>query len=42
LRPEAHRVAGIVLNKVDLDQLPAYGYRGSYHYGSVGKYSNNG
>ena len=40
LRPEAHRVAGIVLNKVDLNQLPGYGYRGGY--GSAGKYSKNG
>jgi Mrp family chromosome partitioning ATPase len=38
LRPEAHRVAGIVLNKVDLQ---GYGYRGGYHYRSVGKYFNN-
>jgi exopolysaccharide transport family protein len=35
LRPEAHRVAGIVLNKVNLSQLPAYGYRGEYHYHSA-------
>jgi polysaccharide biosynthesis transport protein len=41
LRPEAHRVAGIVLNKVDLKQLQGYGYRGGYHYRSVGKYSSN-
>jgi succinoglycan biosynthesis transport protein ExoP len=41
LRPEAHRVAGIVLNKVDLNQLQGYGYRGGYHYRSIGKYSNN-
>jgi polysaccharide biosynthesis transport protein len=33
LRPEAHRVAGIVLNKVDLNKLPRYGYRGGYGYG---------
>jgi capsular exopolysaccharide synthesis family protein len=32
LRPEAHRVAGIVLNKVNLNQLRGYGYRGGYHY----------
>ena len=33
LRPEVHRVAGIVLNKVDLNQLQGYGYRGGdYHY----------
>jgi succinoglycan biosynthesis transport protein ExoP len=41
LRPEAHRVAGIVLNKVDLNQQPGYGYRGGYHYRSVGKYFSN-
>jgi succinoglycan biosynthesis transport protein ExoP len=42
LRPEAHRVAGIVLNKVDLNQLQGYGYRGGYHYyRSVGKYFSN-
>ena len=41
LRPEAHRVAGIVLNKVDLKQLQRYGYRG-YHYRSVDKYFTNG
>jgi capsular exopolysaccharide synthesis family protein len=40
LRPEAHRVAGIVLNKVDLNQLPGYGYRG-YHYRSFGKHFSN-
>jgi exopolysaccharide transport family protein len=39
LRPEAHRIAGIVLNKVDLKQLQGYGYR--YHYRSVGKYFSN-
>ena len=37
LRPEAHRIAGIVLNKVDLNRLPGYAYRGGYHYYSVGK-----
>jgi capsular exopolysaccharide synthesis family protein len=35
LRPEAHRVAGIILNKVDLKQLYGYGYHGRYHYRSV-------
>jgi capsular exopolysaccharide synthesis family protein len=40
LRPEAHRVAGIVLNKVDLNQLQGYGYRG-YHYRSAGKHFSN-
>ena len=38
LRPEAHRVAGIVFNKVDLNQSQGYGYRGAYHYRSVRKY----
>jgi capsular exopolysaccharide synthesis family protein len=42
LRPQAHRVAGIVLNKVDPNQLPRYGYRGGYGYGFDGKYSANG
>jgi succinoglycan biosynthesis transport protein ExoP len=41
LRPEAHRIAGVVLNKVDVKQLQAYGYRGGYHYRSVGKYLSN-
>ena len=41
LRPEAHRVAGIVLNKVDLNQPRGYGYRRGYHYRSVGKYFSN-
>jgi exopolysaccharide transport family protein len=41
LRPEAHRVAGIVLNKVDLNQLPGYGYHGGYHNRSAGKYFSN-
>jgi capsular exopolysaccharide synthesis family protein len=31
LGPEAHRVAGIVLNKVDLAKMPEYGY-GRYRY----------
>jgi succinoglycan biosynthesis transport protein ExoP len=39
LRPEVHRVAGIVLNKVDLNQLQGYGDRGGYQYRS--KYFNN-
>jgi polysaccharide biosynthesis transport protein len=38
LRPEAHRIAGIVLNKVDLTQLWGYRYRSGYHYRSLGKY----
>ena len=37
LRPEAHRVAGFVLNKTDVNQLPGYGYYGSYHHRSVCK-----
>jgi exopolysaccharide transport family protein len=41
LRPEVHRVAGIVLNKVDLNQVRGYGNRGTYHYRSVGKYFSN-
>ncbi len=40
LRPEAHRIAGIVLNKVDVTQLPGYGYSRSYRYGYGGKYSS--
>jgi succinoglycan biosynthesis transport protein ExoP len=31
LRPEASRIAGIVLNKVVLKQLPGYAYAGSYY-----------
>jgi exopolysaccharide transport family protein len=41
LRPEAHRVAGVVLNKVDVTQLQAYSYRSGYHYRSVAKYFSN-
>jgi capsular exopolysaccharide synthesis family protein len=41
LRPEAHRVAGIVLNKVDFTQGRGYGYRTGYHYRSVGKHFSN-
>jgi polysaccharide biosynthesis transport protein len=36
LGPEAHRVAGVVLNKVDFDELPGYG---GYQYR---KYFDNG
>jgi exopolysaccharide transport family protein len=32
LRPEAHRVAGIVLNKVEFKQLRGYGYGYAYGY----------
>jgi polysaccharide biosynthesis transport protein len=38
LRPEAHRVAGIVFNKVDLNQLQGYGYHSGYHYRSLDRY----
>jgi Mrp family chromosome partitioning ATPase len=38
LRPEARRIAGIVLNKVDLKQLDSYGYRRSYNYRALEKY----
>jgi polysaccharide biosynthesis transport protein len=41
LRPEAHRVAGIVLNKVDFKQLQRDGYHG-YQYRSVDKYFTKG
>jgi capsular exopolysaccharide synthesis family protein len=41
LRPESHRIAGVILNKVDVSQLPAYGYRGAYYYGSAGNYARN-
>jgi polysaccharide biosynthesis transport protein len=41
LRPEAHRVAGIVLNKVDLTQLTGYRYDGGYYYRSAGKHFSN-
>ena len=37
LRPEAGRIAGVVLNKVDLRQVYGYGYRGGYHYRSLDK-----
>jgi capsular exopolysaccharide synthesis family protein len=36
LRAEANRVAGVILNKVDFNQLPAY--CGGYRYHSVAKY----
>jgi len=42
LRPEAHRIAGIVLNKVDLNQMPRYSYRGGYGYGFDDKHSSDG
>jgi succinoglycan biosynthesis transport protein ExoP len=38
LRPEARRIAGIVLSKVDLKQLDGYGYRRSYNYRALEKY----
>ena len=39
LGPEANRVAGIALNKVDFSQFPGYG--GGYHYRSIAKYFSN-
>ena len=39
LRPEVHRVAGIVINKADVHQFPGYGYYGSYNYRSVRKHA---
>ena len=39
LGQEANRVAGIVLNKVELNQLPGYG--GGHHYRSIAKYYGN-
>ena len=39
LEPEVNRVAGIVLNKVDFNQLPRYGAR--YHDRSIAKYFGN-
>jgi capsular exopolysaccharide synthesis family protein len=38
LRPQAHRVAGVVLNKVDLKELQSYRRNGRYHYQSVRRY----
>jgi succinoglycan biosynthesis transport protein ExoP len=39
LEPEVNRVAGIVLNKVDFNQLP--GYSAGYHGRSIPKYFGN-
>jgi polysaccharide biosynthesis transport protein len=41
LRPEAHRVAGIVFNKVDLNQMHRYSYRGGYQYRAADNYFSN-
>jgi hypothetical protein len=38
LGQESNRVAGIVFNKVELDQLPGYG--GGHQYRSIAKYYN--
>jgi polysaccharide biosynthesis transport protein len=38
LGPEMNRVAGIVLNKVDFNELPGYGGGYQYYRRSVGKY----
>jgi succinoglycan biosynthesis transport protein ExoP len=35
LRPEAHRIAGIVFNKADLKLLPAYAYPAGYRTYSI-------
>jgi capsular exopolysaccharide synthesis family protein len=34
LRPEAHRIAGVVLNQADLRQMQGYGYISGYGYRS--------
>jgi polysaccharide biosynthesis transport protein len=39
LGPEVNRIAGVVLNKVDFNQLPGYG--AGYSYRSVAKYFSN-
>jgi succinoglycan biosynthesis transport protein ExoP len=41
LRPEQERIAGIVLNKVDLKQMRGYRYGRGYHYRSFEKYMSN-
>ena len=42
LGPEVNRVAGIVLNKVDFNQLPGYRYRSTVkYYRSTAKYFGN-
>jgi capsular exopolysaccharide synthesis family protein len=41
LRPEAHRIAGVVLNKADLKELQSYRHNSRYHYRSVRKYHKN-
>jgi succinoglycan biosynthesis transport protein ExoP len=41
LRPEVHRVAGIVFNKVDPNEIPGYAYRGGYRGSYGSKYSSN-
>jgi capsular exopolysaccharide synthesis family protein len=42
LRPEAHRIAGIVLNKVDFEQLHGYGHNSGYSSRYFKKYFTNG
>jgi exopolysaccharide transport family protein len=42
LRPEAHRIAGIVLNKVEFEQLYGYGHNSGYHSRYFKKYFTNG
>lgn len=42
LRPEAHRIAGVVLNQADLRQMRGYGYISGYGYGSPGRSKESG
>ncbi|HJU16616.1 MAG TPA: polysaccharide biosynthesis tyrosine autokinase [Stellaceae bacterium] len=35
LSPEAHRIAGVVLNRADLSQMQGYGYISGYGYGHI-------
>jgi exopolysaccharide transport family protein len=41
LRPEAHRIAGVVLNKVDLKELQSYRYNARYHHQASSRYYSN-
>src|SRR5208282_11127 len=40
LKPEAHRIAGVILNKVDLKEQ-SYRYGARYHYRDLSKYYRN-
>jgi hypothetical protein len=42
LRPEIGRIAGIVLNKVDLAQVYGYGYRAGLGYRTLDQYVVSG